>query len=446
MSTRFVFFSGKGGVGKTSMACAAAVREAGRGVRTLIVTTDPASNLGDVFEQPIGHRVTPVEGVPNLWAMAIDPDQATHEYIDRAMAPLREAFPEQIVAVMEEQMSGPCTAEVAAFDRFVDFLDLPGETSAPGFDLVIFDTAPTGHTIRLLELPAEWSRSIDEASAGSGQTCIGPAAAIQDAKLKYERALATMRDPGQTTFVFVLQPEATSLKETHRAIGELEKLGIRTHRLIVNGIIPVEEQANALFAKRRRMQQTYLWRIHREFQLPEQHMYLLDGEIKGVERLREVAHLLYEGHRPRTATPSAVPATAAPEGPASPEAVARLVPGERTRSIFFTGKGGVGKTVVSCMTAVWLARQGYKTLLLTTDPAAHVGDVLGAPVTDRPAPVEGVPNLWATKIDPKAAGDAYKARILDDARRRGRPEGAIAVMAEELDSPCTEEMAAFDKF
>jgi arsenite-transporting ATPase len=206
MSTRFVFFSGKGGVGKTSMACTTAVREAERGTRTLIVTTDPASNLGDVFEQGIGHRITPVEGVPNLWAMAIDPDQATKEYIDRAMAPIREAFPEQIVAVMEEQMSGPCTAEVAAFDRFVDFIDVPSEAASLPFDLVIFDTAPTGHTIRLLELPAEWSRSIDEASAGSGQTCIGPAAAIQDAKHKYERALATMRDPGQTEFVFVLQP------------------------------------------------------------------------------------------------------------------------------------------------------------------------------------------------------------------------------------------------
>ena len=464
MSTHFLFFSGKGGVGKTSMACTTAVREADRGKRTLIVTTDPASNLGDVFEQSIGHKLTPIEGVPNLWAMEIDPDKATQEYIDRAMAPIREAFPEQIVAVMEEQMSGPCTAEVAAFDRFVDFIDLPqGQTdtspTAPAsFDTVIFDTAPTGHTLRLLELPAEWSRSIDEASAGSGQTCIGPAAAIQDAKHKYERALAAMRDPEQTTFIFVLQPEATSIKETARAIGELGKLGIKTQELTVNGIIPVEEQVNPLFAERRMMQQGYLAQIKRDFRLPQQRMYLLDGEIKGIGRLREVAHLLFEGHRPHsTPTGHSTQAThtaqwaAAPSVPsgtlrASSAALARILPRDGARSLFFTGKGGVGKTVVSCISAVWLARQGYRTLLLTTDPAAHVGDVLGVPVTDKPAPVPGVPNLWATKIDPKAAGEAYKTRILDDARRRGRPEESIKVMAEELDSPCTEEMAAFDKF
>src|SRR5512143_105032 len=200
--TQFIFFSGKGGVGKTSMACAHAVRYADTGKRTLIVTTDPASNLADVFEQEIGHQVTPIAGVPDLSAMEIDPDKATQEYIDRAMAPLRAAFPSQIVQVMEEQMSGPCTAEVAAFDRFTDFLELPSQNGS-SYDVVIFDTAPTGHTIRLLELPAEWSQSINSASAGSGQTCIGPSAAIQDAKHKYERALETMRDPKQTSFVFV---------------------------------------------------------------------------------------------------------------------------------------------------------------------------------------------------------------------------------------------------
>src|SRR5512141_3199911 len=164
--TQFIFFSGKGGVGKTSMACAHAIRYADEGKRTLIVTTDPASNLADVFEQQIGHQVTPISGVTNLSAMEIDPDQATQEYIDRAMAPIRAAFPQQIVQVMEEQMSGPCTAEVAAFDRFTDFLEVPNEGQRT-FDLVIFDTAPTGHTLRLLELPAEWSRTITESSAGS---------------------------------------------------------------------------------------------------------------------------------------------------------------------------------------------------------------------------------------------------------------------------------------
>ena len=184
MSTKYLFYSGKGGVGKTSMACVTAVRLADEGKHTLIVTTDPASNLADVFEQKIGHEVTPITGVKNLWAMEIDPGRATEEYIDRAMAPIRAAFPPQIVQVMEEQMSGPCTAEVAAFDRFTDFLDTDKKEKQE-FDTIIFDTAPTGHTIRLLELPMEWSQSIDAASEGSGQTCIGPAAAIQDAKHKY---------------------------------------------------------------------------------------------------------------------------------------------------------------------------------------------------------------------------------------------------------------------
>ena len=443
--TQYIFFAGKGGVGKTSMACTHAVRYADEGKRTLIVTTDPASNLSDTFEQAIGHQVTPITGVPNLWAMEIDPDIATQEYIDRAMAPIRAAFPAQMVQVMEEQMSGPCTAEVAAFDRFTDFLEAPADNGA-AFDVVIFDTAPTGHTIRLLELPAEWSQSIDAASAGSGQTCIGPAAAIQDAKHKYERALAVMRESAQTVFIFVLHPEAISIKETRRAITELSKLGIQNYRLIINSIIPPEGTQNPLFAARAEMQARYLAQIEADLPYPKQRMSLLAGEIKGVERLRQVGSVFFDGiSSPLTPLPMG-------EEPVvrvalSSDAVrARLQPNGHRRTLFFAGKGGVGKTVASCISAVWLARQGYKTLLLTTDPAAHLGDVLDSPVGDDVAPVSGQPNLWAVKIDPKAAAETYKARILADARQRGRPESAIKVMEEELDSPCTEEMAAFDKF
>jgi len=443
--TQYVFFSGKGGVGKTSMACTQAVRNADEGKRTLIVTTDPASNLADVFEQPIGHQVTPIQGVPNLWAMEIDPDRATQEYVDRAMAPIRAAFPPVMVQVMEEQMSGPCTAEVAAFDRFTDFLELPPQ-NGKAMDIVIFDTAPTGHTLRLLELPAEWSQSIESASQGSGQTCIGPAAAIQDAKHKYERALAVMRDPAQTTFIFVLHPEAIAIRETKRATAELAKLDIHTHQIIVNGIIPDEERANPLFAARADMQAGYLLQIERELSLPTQRMRLLPFEIKGVGRLRQVARGFFDGDL--SSLPSEEPAAARSLEPVLPPSdfQSLILPNGHRRTVFFAGKGGVGKTVASCLTAVWLARQGHRTLLLTTDPAAHLGDVLGVPVGDEPAPVGGLPNLWAVKIDPKAAAEAYKARILDDARRRGRPPEAIKMMAEELDSPCTEEMAAFDRF
>jgi arsenite-transporting ATPase len=442
--TQFIFFSGKGGVGKTSLACTHAVRYADEGQRTLIVTTDPASNLADIFEQEIGHHVTPIKGVPNLSAMEIDPDTATQEYIDRAMSPLRAAFPAQMVQVMEEQMSGPCTAEVAAFDRFTDFI-VQDET-APEFDIIIFDTAPTGHTIRLLELPAEWSQSIDAASAGSGQTCIGPAAAIQDAKHKYEHALAALRDERLSTFVFVLHPEAIAIRETKRAIGELGKLGIHTHRLIINGIIPASEKLNPLFAARSEMQSRYLEQIQAELTYPTQRMTLLSGEIQGAARLRQVGRIFFDGEHAPAESETDGEKTASVVASSIEEVRARILPDGQRRTIFFAGKGGVGKTVASCLTAVWLAQQGHKTLLLTTDPAAHLGDVLDQPVGDEVTAVSGQPSLWAVKIDPKAAAETYKARILNDARQRGRPESAIKVMEEELDSPCTEEMAAFDQF
>ncbi len=442
--TQFIFFSGKGGVGKTSMACTHAVRYADEGKRTLIVTTDPASNLADVFEQIIGHQITSITGVPNLSAMEIDPDIATQEYIDHAMSPLRAAFPAQMVQVMEEQMSGPCTAEVAAFDRFTDFI--VRDESAPQFDIIIFDTAPTGHTIRLLELPAEWSQSIDAASAGSGQTCIGPAAAIQDAKHKYENALATLRDESLSTFIFVLHPEAIAIRETKRAIGELGKLGIHTHRLIINGIIPASEKVNPLFAARSEMQARYLEQIEIELPYPSQRMTLLSGEIQGAARLRQVAKIFFDGGEELQIERLQVAGLKAESQPSTFQHFNIQPKNGQRRTIFFAGKGGVGKTVASCITAVWLAQQGYKTLLLTTDPAAHLGDVLGQPVGDDVAAVSGQPSLWAVKIDPKAAAETYKSRILDDASQRGRPESAIKVMEEELDSPCTEEMAAFDQF
>jgi arsenite/tail-anchored protein-transporting ATPase len=442
--TQFIFFSGKGGVGKTSMACAHAVRFADEGKRTLIVTTDPAPNLADVFEQEIGHQITEIVNVPNLSAMEIDPDRATQEYIDRAMAPIRAAFPPQIVQVMEEQMNGPCTAEVAAFDRFTDFLDVSTNNDTT-FDIVIFDTAPTGHTIRLLELPAEWSQSIDAASAGSGQTCLGPAAAIQDAKHKYERALSAMRE--SASFVFVLHPEAISIKETRRAIDELIKLDIEKFSLIINGILTHEAVRNPLFAARAEMQSRYLLQIELDFPYSKEGMTLLADEIKGIEKLREVGKIFFDGES-ASQVDEAINVQLQDESLDSSLDVvrARVQPNGHRRTVFFAGKGGVGKTVASCITAVWLARQGHKTLLLTTDPAAHLGDVLDTTVGDEVSAVNGQLNLWAVNIDPKAAAETYKARILNDGRQRGRPESTIKVMEEELDSPCTEEMAAFDKF
>ena len=447
--TQFLFFSGKGGVGKTTMSCATAVAEADAGKRVLIVTTDPASNLADVFEQPIGHAITAIAAVPGLWAMEIDPDKATAEYTDRTLAPIRMIFPEQIVAVMEEQLAGPCTAEVAAFDRFADFLDPTVPTLVPiggdAFDLVIFDTAPTGHTVRLLELPEAWSKSIAEAESGAGQTCIGPAAAIAEARLKYERALAALRDPSRTRFVFVLHPEGTSIAETERAGGERARLGIRASEIIVNGLIPDDERQSPFFASRIRMQERYQDLIARRLPHPSRLVPLLDGEVRGIARLRALVPLLSDPHAARPVfgpMAGAVERTARDTAPA----IAALRPAGGPRTVFFAGKGGVGKTAVSCAAAVWAARQGYRTLLVTTDPAAHIGQVLGEVIETAPTPVPSVDGLWAARVDAKAAAVAYTDRIIEDAVAKGRSPASVAAMREELESPCTEEMAAFDQF
>ncbi|AOT69235.1 ArsA family ATPase [Geosporobacter ferrireducens] len=284
---RFIFFSGKGGVGKTSMASSTAVYYAEKGLKTLIVTTDPAANLSDVFEQQIGHKVTAIEGVSNLLAMEIDSDEATAEYRERALAPIREAFGDEMVTIMEEQLNSPCTEEMASFDKFTDFMD------TDEYDIVIFDTAPTGHTIRLLELPVDWSKHIEESSKGSGQTCMGPVQNIQDSKDKYDRAVKLLQDKEETHFIFVLQPEATPIKETIRSAKELGEIGINTTEVIVNGILPEEELLNPFFKKRGEMQKRYLQQINTEIPLPKRKMQLLAEEIRGVEILEKVADQLY---------------------------------------------------------------------------------------------------------------------------------------------------------
>ena len=442
MPTQYLFFSGKGGVGKTTMACATAVQEADAGHRTLIVTTDPASNLADVFEQLIGHQVVPITGVPNLFAMEIDPDKATEEYRERILGPFRAVMPEDVTKVLEEQFRSPCTTEIASFDRFVDFME---ENS---FDVVIFDTAPTGHTIRLLELPVDWSQFISDSAKGAGQTCLGPVQAIQESKEKYDRAIRLLSDTGRTRFIFVLQPDQTAIFETKRSAAELRRIGIESQELIVNGILSREVCTEPLFRSRYEMQQRYLDEIAHLFPVPTRRIYLRDAEVKGLPSLRQMALSLAGQDAQAASTPVAAggTATANLRTLSSSELRELFAPANGAgKTIFFTGKGGVGKTSISCVTAVHLANLGFRTLLLTTDPAAHLGQVLDVPVGDHPAPIAAVPNLWATRIDPKKATEEYKVRVLADARKH-YSEDMLAAMREELESPCTEEMAAFDKF
>lgn len=434
--TRYLFFSGKGGVGKTTMAAATAIHYAIEGKKTLIVTTDPASNLADVFEQGIGHKVTAIRGVSNLSAMEIDPDEATREYKERIIGAFREIMPEDVIASLEENLSGPCTTEMASFDRFIDFME------GSEYDVIVFDTAPTGHTIRLLELPVDWSKHIEESAKGSGQTCLGPVQTIQDSKEKYDRATALLKDPSRTIFFFVMRPEELSLYETLRASKELETIGIKSGAIIINGILPEEVCDITFFKKKYYSQQSVIRQTAKAITQPKSHMFLRDNEVKGVSALKAIARELFTGQKPSNATLPEQPAYLAPT-PERPDIDALFLPGGQTKAIFFTGKGGVGKTSVSCIAAVYLAQKGIKTLLVTTDPAAHIGEVLDIKVGSRPEKITD--NLFAVMVNQQEAFQEYKERVLNEARGK-YSEDMLATMEEELNSPCTEEMAAFDKF
>jgi arsenite-transporting ATPase len=277
---RYVFFSGKGGVGKTSLASATAVRFADSGYRTLIVTTDPASNLSDVFEEPIGPEPHPLTTVPGLTAQEIDAEAAARAYRERALAPLRGLVPDTMLQSLDEQMSGPCTVEIAGFDEFV------GAMLRSDYDVIVFDTAPTGHTLRLLALPQAWSVHITESARGSGQTCIGPVEQLTASREQYDRAMALLRDGERTHFVFVTQPERTAVAETLRASGELKGLGMDNQRLVINGIIPDDAAQHPFFAARRRMQEAEIQRAVAAFNEPVTRVPLLEDEVRGVSMLR----------------------------------------------------------------------------------------------------------------------------------------------------------------
>jgi len=434
--TKYLFFSGKGGVGKTTMASATAIHYATDGKKTLIVTTDPASNLADVFEQEIGHKITPIKDMDNLHAMEIDPDEATREYKERIIGPFREIMPEDVIASLEENLSGPCTTEMASFDRFIDFMQ------GDEYDVIVFDTAPTGHTIRLLELPVDWSKHIEESAKGSGQTCLGPVQSIQDSKDKYDRATSLLKDAGRTTFIFVMRPEELSLYETLRASKELETIGIKSGEIIINGILPEEVCDIAFFKKKYYAQQNIIRQTEKTIAQPKRHMFLRDNEVNGVFALKGVSNELFTGKKPSYETERIQPAQLVPTIE-RPDIDSLFLPEGQTKAIFLTGKGGVGKTSISCIAALHIAQKGIKTLLVTTDPAAHIGEVLDVKVGSMPEKI--TENLFAVMVNQQEAFQEYKERVLNDARGKYSEE-MLATMEEELNSPCTEEMAAFDKF
>ncbi|MDD1721074.1 MAG: TRC40/GET3/ArsA family transport-energizing ATPase [Euryarchaeota archaeon] len=439
--TKFVFFSGKGGVGKSTMSCATAVWLAKKGYKTIIVTTDPAPNLSDIFNQEIGHKITPIDGVDNLSAIEINPDIASEEYRERMIAPMRALLDEKNLQVMKEQMNSPCVEEVAAFDQFIEFMN------DPVYDVVVFDTAPTGHTIRLLELPSGWCTELDK----GGSTCIGPSASLQGAKLKYETAIAYLQDGDATSFVFVLRPENSSILETKRSAAELSKLGITTSFLIINGMLPEAASTDRFFKKKWDEEQAIVKRIEDEFEGKKLVYPLRDSEISGLSFLESVGQTLYENRKEPTVVseeaaigPSYDEQSVSSTFKKKQDLLPFFVPVNGTRYLFFTGKGGVGKSTVACATSVYLAQKGFKTLIVTTDPASHLQNIFGQYIEPEPTAIAGVDNLFAARIDQKKAWDAYSKRILRAVEDKSQ-EIRTAV-EEDLNSPCAQEMAAFERF
>jgi len=430
--TRYIFFSGKGGVGKSSMAATRAVYEAEKGQRTLLVSTDPAGNLGDIFEKEISTDLVSI--MPQLHVIQLDADKITDEYKRKMLAPLEEILDELAMESVKEQFNGGCTVEIATFDRFTDFL------SETGYDVVVFDTAPTGHTLRLMTLPGEWSDYIAKSEQGSGQTCIGPVSQIQESKKKYEAALEVLRDANRSTIFLVARPEKTSVYETKRAKVELEKTGIHHFELIINGVFP-DSESGTIFSNQRERQQVYIDEL-KQTGLPVLQVPMQSGEIKGTETLKRFASIAFDGSNDHIV--NTLVDTQEFDGFADAAELHRLFAMKHDRRILaFTGKGGVGKTVAACAVAREVADKG-KTLLITTDPASHIGQVLETEIGH--APREISTGLWAANIDQRLAADTYKAAILNDARKNGYSEEVLASIQEELDSPCTEEIAIFEHF
>ena len=423
--TRVLFFTGKGGMGKTTLACATAVALADRGKRVLIVSTDPASNLDEVLATELGEQPRPVTGVKRLDAANIDPEAAAREYRERAVGPYRGLLPDTAVASMEESLSGACTVEIAAFDAFAHLLGNPEATA--GYDHVIFDTAPTGHTLRLLALPAAWTGFIDTNT--SGTSCLGPLAGLQDQRDLYAASVQALGDPQVTTLVLVSRPEETALAEADRTRGELAGAGLRHQLLALNGIFDAaghdDATARALAAR-----QTGA-------------LAGMPAGLAGLQRV-EVPLLGFAPLGPaalsRVLEPAAPGAISDERDPVDvPSAPLSGLVDELEacgRGVIMTmGKGGVGKTTLAAGIATELARRGHPVHLSTTDPAAHVAAAVG----------DAISGLSVSRIDPAEQTRRYSDEVLAAAGADLDEQGR-ALLEEDLRSPCTEEIAVFRAF
>lgn len=422
---RHLFFTGKGGVGKTSLACATGLALADAGKRVLIVSTDPASNLDEVLGTPLGQTPTAIPGAPQLFALNIDPEAAARDYRERMVAPYRGVLPEAAIRSIEEQFSGACTVEIAAFDEFSRLLGLPEATA--GFDHVIFDTAPTGHTLRLLTLPSAWSGFIDSSSGGA--SCLGPLAGLEKQKALYAATVAHLADPAATTVVLVARPDSAALREAERTRGELAALGIANLQLVINGLFAGGAATDTVAAAFARRAADALQALPAGLAaLPRCVVPFLPRGTVGLDALRVVVD-------PARA---ALPTQASTAGTALPAGLTPLIDeiAASGRGVIMTmGKGGVGKTTVAAAVAVALAARGHAVHLSTTDPAAHVAAAVG----------DELPGLSVGRIDPQREVADYTAEVLAKASPNLDAAGR-ALLEEDLRSPCTEEIAVFRAF
>ncbi len=437
--TRYLFFTGKGGVGKTSLACASAVTLAQRGLRVLLVSTDPASNLDDVFGIRLTSTPAAVPGAPGLEAINIDPEAAARAYRDRVVGPYRGVLPADAISHMEEQLSGSCTVEIAAFDEFTGLLTSDEITAR--YDHIIFDTAPTGHTLRLLALPAAWSGFLQ--SSTQGTSCLGPLSGLNSQKHRYEATVKALGDAAQTTFILVARAEPAALREADRAAGELAALGLRNQRLVINAVfVPAVADDPVAKAMAARNQDALAHMPPGLLSMPRTIIPLKPSNFVGLNAL---ARLLLDDPTPAIPadaldgeTADTRPRTAAPMLPPMPS-LADLIdqleaPGHG--AILTMGKGGVGKTTIAAAIAVELARRGHEVHLTTTDPAAHIAAAVGGGT---------LPNLTVDRIDPQAETAIYRDSVLA-ASSKDLDAAGLALLEEDLRSPCTEEVAVFRAF
>ena len=424
---RFLFFTGKGGVGKTSIACATAVQLASAGKRVLLVSTDPASNVGQVFGTDIGNHITAIAAVPGLFALEIDPQAAAQAYRDRIVGPVRGVLPETVVKAIEEQLSGACTTEIAAFDEFTALLTDAALTA--DYAHIIFDTAPTGHTIRLLQLPGAWSGFLE---AGKGDaSCLGPLAGLEKQRSQYKAAVAALADPLRTRLVLVARAQSATLREVARTHAELAAIGLSQQYLVINGVLPVgQAEQDELAATILRREQAALAAVPEELKaLPRDLVALKSFNLVGLEALRQLLVPTADAENP---APIELPARLA--APSLSTLVAEIAR-DGHGLVMLMGKGGVGKTTLAAAVAVELAHRGLPVHLTTSDPAAHLAETLDGSLA----------NLTVSRIDPHAETERYRQHVLDTKGAQLDAAGR-ALLEEDLRSPCTEEIAVFQAF